>query len=279
MSIGVTSCEPAEGSKSTVGLPPSVDDIHITVVSTKENPNVVRFTFDSEKMIPIWTVTKKDGTEFICSDYEFTLDYPLAGEYSGTIQAYGKGGLSDVKSFTFKVLNDDPDITQIDPVFVEYLTASTWIWDVEADYHMGCGGFDTDYPSWWSPKYNEQEWAANYDDELIFTVDGKILLDTKGKIFVNETAVQTMDPVNFPNGSQYSENVDYVQTKVWAWELNKNDKGELYLSFSQGAFPSYVASPSALGDSYEVLLLTENTLLLRWKDSDRYWYYKFRHKK
>jgi len=46
------------------------------------------------------------------------------------------------------------------------------------------------------------------------------------------------------------------------WSIRRDEKDKLFLSFSEGAFPSYPASPAALGAEYEIVELSDDLLHL-----------------
>lgn len=58
-----------------------------------------------------------------------------------------------------------------------------------------------------------------------------------------------------------------------------NEDGADWLRFSEGAFPSAIPVPQAIGGKFRILSLTDDCLYLRLQTPDDSWYYKFVPKK
>lgn len=269
-----TSCEPEVGSKPSIGDAPSVDDIHFTMTPTAEDPNTIQFDFTSDLISPYWAITKLDGSVMSTNKRTFSLKYMWAGEYDGSVQAYGRGGLSEPKTFKVSVATNDPIIY----LLTGKDTPKVWIWDSTVQGHLGCGEPSTTTPNWWSAGPNELKGRGIYDDELTFTLNEKrdYVLNAHNDIYVNESAAKTMAPDLYPEGSTVAVTVAYTQPAGQTWFMDRDAEGKLYLTFSGKGFPSYVANPDALGARYEVMELTENTLQLQWKGSGINWYMRFK---
>lgn len=269
-----TACEPEVGSKPSIGDAPSVDDIHFTMTPTAEDPNTIQFDFTSDLISPYWAITKLDGSVMSTNKRTFSLKYMWAGEYDGSVQAYGRGGLSEPKTFKVSVATNDPIIY----LLTGKDTPKVWIWDSSVQGHLGCGEPSTTTPNWWSAGPNELKGRGIYDDELTFTLNEKrdYVLNAHNDIYVNESAAKTMAPDLYPEGSTVAVTVAYTQPAGQTWFMDRDAEGKLYLTFSGKGFPSYVANPDALGARYEVMELTENTLQLQWKGSGINWYMRFK---
>ncbi len=275
MALLFTGCDPEVGSKPSIGDAPSVDDIKFTMTPSAEDPNTIQFDFTSDLISPYWAITKLDGSVMSTNKRSFSLKYMWAGEYDGSIQAYGRGGLSDPKSFKVSVAANDPIIY----LLTGKDTPKVWIWDSSVQGHLGCGEPSTTTPNWWSAGPNELKGRGIYDDELTFNLNAtrSYSLKANNDIYVNESAAKTMAPDLYPNGSTVAVTVPYTQPAGQTWFMDRDADGKLYLTFSGKGFPSYVASPDVLGNvRYEILELTETTLQLQWKGSGINWYMRFK---
>ena len=257
---------------------PSVEGIIYSVAPLEDSPNTIRFSFsDDNKLVsPIWKIEKPDGTFLNSTKRDFTMKYLIQGEYNGFIRVFGQGGLStDSVGFKFYVTESDSLIWKLTGKDGQ----KVWIWDSTVAGHLACGWVSSESPDWWITEPNELRNLQIYDDEMRFLPDKTYLLEAHGYIYVNESALSVMDPINYPNGGSIAAAVAYTPPKGQQWSMYQNEDGTLCLSFSEGAFPSYVASPEVLlGTDYEVLELTNDILYLRWKDwsVETSWYYRFK---
>lgn len=274
MALLFTACDPDVGDKPSIGNPPSVEDIKFTMTPSTEDPNTIQFDFTSDLISPYWALKKLDGSVLSTNKRSFALKYMWAGEYDGSIQAYGRGGLSDPKSFKVSVPHNDPLIYTLTGTG----TPKVWVWDSSVQGHLGCGEPTATTPNWWSAGPNELAGRGIYDDELTFILNSArdYSLKTNNDIYVNESAAKTMAPDLFPNGSDVAVTVPYTQPTGQTWFMDRDADGNLYLTFSGKGFPSYVAHPDALGARYEILELTDTTLQLLWKGSGINWYMRFK---
>lgn len=264
------------GDSYELGDVPDTGDLQYTVTPSTENPNVINFNFKSDGMSPFWSITKPDGQVMTSSKRNFSLTYLMAGDYTGILRGYGHGGLSDSLAFKFNVPKNDSRIWLLSGKDGN----KKWIWDSDNAGHLACGSIKSDGPDWWITVPNELNQLKTYDDELNFSLtDYKYNLDAHGYVYVDPSALSTMDPVHYPNGGKKGVPVAYTQPDNQKWSVYERD-GKLYLSFSNGGFPSYVAGPKALGAEYEVLVLTEEELYLKWNDTanETSWYYRFKAK-
>ncbi|MBF0577473.1 hypothetical protein [Dysgonomonas sp. GY617] len=275
MALFFTACDPDVGDKPGIGNAPSVDDIKFTMTPSAQDANTIQFDFTSDLISPYWAIKKLDGSVMSTNKRSFSMKYMWAGEYDGSIQAFGRGGLSEPKAFKVSVPNNDPIIY----ILTGKDTPKVWIWDSSVAGHLGCGEPSTTTPNWWSAGPNELKGRGIYDDELTFILNSTrdYSLKTNNDIYVNEAAAKTMAPDLFPNGSDVAVTVPYTQPKGQTWFMDRDADGKLYLTFSNKGFPSYVAHPDVLGNvRYEILELTENTLQLQWKGSGINWYMRFK---
>lgn len=270
-----TACDPDVEDKVSIGNPPTTDDIKFTMTPDAEDPNTIKFDFTSDLISPYWALGRIDGTVLSTNKRSFSLKYMWAGEYKSTIQAYGKGGLSDAKEFNVSIPKNDPLIN----VLTGGNTPKVWVLDSSVQGHLGCGEPTTSTLNWWSAGPNELQDKGIYDDELTFMLNAKrdYILNNHNDIFVNESAAQTMAPDLYPDGSKVAVKVPYTQPTGQTWFMDRDVEGKLYIKFTNKGFPSYVANPDVLGDvRYEVLELTETTLYLQWKGSGINWYMRFK---
>lgn len=281
LSLMFSACSPDEGSKPDIGGIPQSTDIRYSAHALAEDPNSIEFIFENEGASPYWSLISATGEATHKTDRRFVYKYLWAGDYEVNIQMYNKGGLSDPQTFPIKIAQNSEDIYK-DKDLINLTGGKTqkiWVWDKDVAGHLGCGEASGSTPNWWSAAPNEQKDKDIYDDELSFVLSKYYTynLVTHGKILVNETAAEIMDPVHYPHGSEVAVVVDYTQPEKQSWSLT-NDEGKLYLQFSSKAFPSYVANPDALGGKYEVIELTESTLYLKWKGNGNgiNWYFRFK---
>ena len=263
-------------SKPSYGLGevPSEDSFTYTVTPDKETPNVIRFSFSGEKVSPFWRVRKPDGSYLESNSREFTLRYYMKGKYDGTLTAYGSGGEGEPVSFTFNVTENDPIVKKL----TGDGTQKVWVWNWSVDKHFGEGSLESTEPDWWPVGAWEMKDYSMYDDELSFVTDSwDYILDAKGKIYADGTVLPIFYPDIFKKGSRATV-IDYVQPEGQKWAIYADENDKLYLSFSEGGFPSYPAYPTALGGAYEITELTDDVLALRFDTGSAdngAWYYRF----
>ena len=263
-------------SKPSYGLGevPSEDSFTYTVTPDKETQNVIRFSFSGEKVSPFWRVRKPDGSYLESNSREFTLRYYMKGEYDGTLTAYGSGGEGEPVSFTFNVTENDPIVKKL----TGDGTQKVWVWNWSVDKHFGEGSLESTEPDWWPVGAWEMKDYSMYDDELSFVTDSwDYILDAKGKIYADGTVLPIFYPDIFKEGSRATV-IDYVQPEGQKWAIYADENDKLYLSFSEGGFPSYPAYPTALGGAYEITELTDDVLALRFDTGSAdngAWYYRF----
>jgi hypothetical protein len=265
--------------KFDIGDKPSIDQIEYSATSLEDAPGTIHFSFTGKLLSPFWTIEKPDGSYLVSNKRDFTVKYSMAGEYKGAIQAYGQGGLSDSIHFTFNVPENDELVSKLTGLDNQ----KVWIWDSTKKGHL-TGVYTDPLGQWegqWITEPNELSALKIYDDELSFLPgNNSYLLKANGYVYVESSALSTMDPVNYPNGGSVGVAVAYTQPAEQKWAVYQNDAGKLFLSFSGGGFPSYVASPKALGAEYEIIELTDNTLHLYWKveaeDVITGWHYHFK---
>ncbi|MFT4221983.1 hypothetical protein [Dysgonomonas sp.] len=258
-----------------IGEQPSADEIKYSVTPSADNPNVIHFSFASDKMSPYWSITKPDGSVMNSNKRDFSIKYFMAGEYDARIQAYGGGGLSEELSFKFTVPENDPMIYKLSGDNGD----KRWVWNSKVSGHLSCGWLYSDGPDWWITVPNELANLKTYDDELNFSLtDYKYVLNAHEYVYVDPSALKVMDAVNYPNGGSVGTAVYYIQPDNQKWAVYEKDDNKLYVSFSNNGFPSYVASPDALGAEYEILELTDDILYLKWNDvaNETSWYYRFK---
>lgn len=275
--FGLSACDPQEDKAKDMGNTYPAGDIKVIVTPDATTSNLYHFELASGPFI---------GGIFKCEDanidvvgMSFSQKILFEGDYTLNVQVYNKAGISETKSVTVSVPQNDPKMYE--DVDLMNLTGGdegkTWIIASELPGHIGCGPSDSNNPDWWSAGANELAARNIYDDELSFVLsrESQYKLITNGKIFVNESAAKTMAPTEYPNGSAVAVVVNYTQPAGQKWGLIK-DGGKLYLKFSANAFPSYVANPDALGARYEVIKLTPTELHLKWAGNGINWYYKFK---
>ena len=269
-------CLACSKEEYSLGDIPSNENTDYSVTPEKEHPNIIRFRFNEQGVSPFWKIRKPDGSYVESSSRDFTLRYYMKGEYDGTLQVYGGGGASEPVAFTFHVTENDPVVALLTGTGEQ----KVWEWNYSADNHFGEGSSSTRIPDWWPVKANELKDMKMYDDELSFITDTwQYVLDAKGYVYADGSVLSDLDPQNYPEGGTYSSaTIAYTQPEGQKWALYADEAGTLWLSFTEGGFPSYAPYPDGLGGAYEVMELTEETLALRFDTgSDKYgaWYYRF----
>lgn len=259
-----------------LGELPDITDPEYTVTPEQDNPNIIRFTFNEDLVSPFWRIRKPDGSYFESSSRDFTLRYYMKGEYDGTLTVYGRGGMGEPVPFSFNVTENDPVVKKL----TGEGTQKVWVWNWSEDGHFGEGARDARKPDWWPVGANEMKDYAMYDDELAFIADTwDFHLDSKGKIYADGTVLSVLDPAGFPEGKEYrGTDIAYTQPEGQKWGLYADEDGTLWISFTEGGFPSYPCHPSALGGAYEVLELSDDVLSLKYDTgSDTYgsWFFRF----
>lgn len=277
ITIGFFACDPQEAKVKDLGDVVATEDIKVTITEDAEASNLYHFQLTTPACIGGIFKGADAGIDY--TGMKFSQKIRWAGDYQIQVQVYNKAGISEAKTITLNVAQNDP--AMYDDKNLMNLTGGdagkVWVVDSTVGGHIGCGPTDASTPSWWSANPNELADRNIYDDELSFVLskESDYKLVTNGKIFVNESAVQTMDPVGYPNGSSVAVVVNYTQPSGQTYTLME-EGSKLYIKFSDKGFPSYVANPSALGARYEVTELTENTMHLKWIGSGIIWYYKFK---
>jgi len=264
--------------KFSIGDRPSVDQFTYSVSSDATSLSTIHFSFSGEQLSPFWTIEQPNGTYLRSSKRNLTIQYMLAGEYTGIIQAYGSGGLSDSVFFNFTVQESDPIVYKL----TGKTSQKVWVWDYMKEGHL-TGVWSDPGGAWegvWALVPNELAGYKIYDDELSFiSENNEYKLDAHGFIYVDPSALHVLDPVNFPEGGKTGATVEYTQPEGQKWSIRRDEKDKLFLSFSEGAFPSYPASPAALGSEYEIIELSDNLLHLFWQevfpDEIVSWHYYF----
>lgn len=258
------------------GETPDIPEPNYSVSAVDGSPNIIRFTFNEDKVSPFWKIRKPDGSYFESSSRDFTLRYYMKGEYDGSLTVYGQGGIGDSVSFTFKVTENDPVVNKLTGLGSQ----KVWVWNWTKDSHFGEGSRDAMEPNWWPVAAGEMKDFAMYDDELTFVGDSwDFILDTKGKIYADGTVLSVLDPESFPEGGSYKgTDIAYTQPSGQKWSLYADESETLWLSFTEGGFPSYPCYPTALGGSYQVLELSDDVLFLKYDTgSDNFgsWFFRF----
>lgn len=251
----------------------TIDDINVTIVADDEDPNLLHIELLTPDCLGLFKSEEADI--FMKGVKKFTHLILYAGEYSLEVQGYNSQGVSEAKVFTF-IINEDHPSVQIKLTDDEiFLTGDdvqkTWIWDAGVNSHFGVGALDSDGPDWWPVEPYEMEDFEMYDDELTFYYeDNRYILNAHGFIYIDPSAGDIM-------GGNERNVAPYTQPEGQKWTLVYEDNKK-YMQFSDGAFPSFVGGPGALGGKYEILELNENVLHLRWDDMENWqsWYYRFK---
>lgn len=249
----------------SIGDRPSVDQFSYSVSPDPESLSTIHFSFNGDQLSPFWTIEQPNGTYLRSSDRNLTIQYMLAGEYKGVIQAFGSGGLSDSVYFNFTVPESDPIVYKL----TGKTSQKVWVWDYMKEGHL-TGIWSDPGGAWegvWALVPNELKDYEIYDDELSFiSKNNEYKLDAHGFIYADPSVLKTLDPANYPDGGKVGATIKYTQPEGQKWSIRRDEKDKLFLSFSEGAFPSYPASPAALGAEYEIVELSDDLLHLFWQE-------------
>ncbi len=259
------SCAPMEPSKTELGPVSNFDAVEFEAVASADpaTPFRVYLQAKSPGVVPIWDIDGKT----VGGVYKF--DAPVAGTYTfNAIGIYNQGGVdmgTTPKSVTFTVELGLADV---------YLTNAPWVWDRETQGHWGNGPNGSTGPEWDNAAPNSRP-AEQYDDVMYFNKDGSFVLETQGEVVANEEPLKAGLFGDEWLGATTSTVIPYTMPADanWGWSLADN-----HISFSGGAFPSYIPSDSYVTDKYEILELTDKILYIRVMYPDwGGWYMRFTH--
>ncbi|MEG9327334.1 family 16 glycosylhydrolase [Salinimicrobium catena] len=215
-----------------------------------------------------------DGFEEVSYDGTTTHFFNRNGinDYTVTIVAYGAGGASANTTVTVTVFSDfsDPETTQL-------LTGGgtkTWYIAAAQPGHLGVGPAPSTENGWNVPgfwyaaapyeKAGSEVSSCFYEDEMTFslTQDGDILYDydNKGFTFFNNA----YDPNFGGTDESQDECLPYDSSGTMTVSLSPATSGfpestGTVMNISDDGFISYYIGAS----SYEILSITENTMVLR----------------
>lgn len=214
-----------------------------------------------------------DGFEEVSYDGTTTHSFNKNGvnDYVVTIVAYGTGGASANTTETVTVFSDfsDPETTEI-------LTggdSKTWYIAAAQPGHLGVGPAPSTENGWNVPgfwysagpfeKAGSDLSSCFYTDEMTFTLadDGTILYDYDNKGF---TFFNVDYAASFGGSGTEDQCLAYESTETMTVSLAPATSGfpnatGTVMNISDGGFISYYIGTS----SYEILSITENTMVLR----------------
>ncbi|AZQ65055.1 DUF4493 domain-containing protein [Flammeovirga pectinis] len=151
-----------------------------------------------------------------------------------------------------------------------------WKIDEKTEGHLALGSIDSYTPDWWVCNAYNFENMGIYDDRMSFLEKNNTfqLLNNTTTLIRNDNDQVMVNYYDSLEGATLSNDSDihhltytinHPHQDTWAWNLYKNNEGNVYLKFKNGAFPIYHVG---LDLEYEVILLNDNELTLRAIDTD-----------
>lgn len=268
-----------------LGTLPTSEDITFTYAPSAENANILVFTNTTEgAFFAKWDL----GNGASGSGNTATGAYAMKGDYEVTLTVATEGGHA---SMTQTVSIDQTDLTLLDREDYNNLTGGsdaldgkTWVFDKDTKGHMGIGPADSFEPIWWVADAMQKNERGAYDDEMTFKLIGfdyKLVNngDTYAKSYM-QSYFEGLGGTVAKDDDDITMNVTLPDQTDWAWslydmeeDLNGDGENDKYLSFSNGAFPSWHTGGNQV---YQVLTLTEDEMMLRTiGDDGNAWYYGF----
>jgi len=260
--------------------PPAQPEADLTVIGKDDaNPDgdgsgKIELLIKSEGAIN-YKVDFGDGsTPLNSSNNRFAYSYKHTGvaDYTITIAAFGRGGISSMTTMPISLLRNFQPKAEL----VTMLTADdskVWVIDSLAAGHLGVGPADEDSPSWWSAPPKDKAGMGIYDDEYIFTVDGKFTHITHNSLFGKKENLRDFD------ASLVGED-DFTLTGSKAADYNDefmydgSDTEEFIVFKNLGHLGNYVGS-----HRFQILERSETSMLLKTigKDTNA-WFVKIKAK-
>ncbi len=233
---------------------PKATDMKIDIQVDQET-NIVTFRINNPGNNPIWIFD--DGKKSTINGC--TRLYSTAGTYSVEVKMSNADGISDgsvIQEFTIN--NTIVDFT---PLYKKLAGDETkqWVWDNEADGHLGCGPAGSDGTEWYSAAPNDKAAFGLYDDIFTFGRDMSYVYNPGegGTVYVNTGC--SIYPEYNTTGEDFMVPVE-EQATTWDITVEGND---MYLVFPAQTLFGYVPNDYIYNTpKFRILSLTENGLEL-----------------
>ena len=174
-------------------------------------------------------------------------------------------------------------------------SSKTWYWQSDTDGFLGVGPpaigdlYEIANPIWWSAPANEQARSCMYSNELVFNrVTNGVTFEQSGPVYLNgnysgefgitadncydESVVASIGGV---------KNVTFLASTSQAalqGSYGDTDFTKASMLFSDNGFMGHYAGHNLAQIEYEIIIITENELVVRFDDSDSElaWYSRFK---
>ncbi|MEM9685453.1 MAG: family 16 glycosylhydrolase [Bacteroidota bacterium] len=251
----------------------------VDFTATAQNASSYRFIFS-------------DGTEEVAPSGTLSKRFTQTGvnEYSVTVIASGIAGISTSTTLGLTVLSNFTDEEAVQ--FLTGGSTKTWYWAASEAGHLGVGQNNDDatgnyYPNFYQAvpfeKAGSGESECLYEDELVFTLEGNILmyeLSNGGQTYFNGAYE---DVVGGNAGYDFCYDFDTSGVKTVSlspsesFVVDNDIPGQTRgttMTFSDEGFMGYYVGTS----TYEILSITENRMVVRaiqGNDDFLAWYHVF----
>jgi beta-glucanase (GH16 family) len=208
-------------------------------------------------------------------EYQKRFTQPGVNEYTVTVTASGKGGVSTTTTFNIEVRSDFTDDEA-----VQFLTGGSqknWYWSASEPGHLGVGPNNSDATqNYYGFYYQAAPWekagspesSCLYENVLNFSLNGGQLnyqLNNGGSTFFNASFNSVVGATSSSDGC-YTYDTSGVKTVtlspsesvVVANNIPNQTRGTM-LNFSDGGFMGYYIGQS----SYEIISITANRMVVR----------------
>lgn len=237
-----------------------------------------------------------DGTSEVAPSGKVTHRFSLVGTnaYTVVVNAVGVGGIQSSTSITIEVFSSFDDLEAKELLSGGPGSSKTWYWAAAEVGHLGVGpANDTFGSGYWFPEWyaaqpfekgGDPESSCIYEDELIFSMDANdqltYELNNNGQTYFNGAHEGVVG-----GSAGYDFCYDFDTSGVSIVSLSPSDELTVtpdpdfssrgtVLNFSDNNFMGYYVGSS----SYEILELTETTLIVRTYDplnAALAWYHTF----
>ena len=257
-----------------------------------DGTGVVNFKAHADNAIS-YKYAFSDGNTKNVPSGEFAYAFNTNGiiEYTVTVIAFGKGGVSTTTTTMLSVFSDFSDLEAVD--FLTDGTSKEWYWSASEPGHLGVGPNSTNetqnyFPFWYQAapweKAASPDSSCLYDNVLTFSVENgqlKFVLDNGGKTFFN-TAFEGVVGGSAGTDMCYDYDVSGVKNVTLSPSTSvvtmnpdaiTQTRGTL-MTFSDNGFMGYYIGQS----SYEILSITRNRMEVRaimGNDPGLAWYHTF----
>jgi len=174
-------------------------------------------------------------------------------------------------------------------------SSKTWYWQSDTDGFLGVGPpaigdlYEIANPIWWSAPANEQARSCMYSNELVFNrVTNGVTFEQSGPVYLdgNYSGEFGITADNCYDESVVAsiggvKNVTFLASTSQAalqGSYGDTDFTKASMLFSDNGFMGHYAGHNLAQIEYEIIIITENELVVRFDDSDSElaWYSRFK---